>query len=148
MKWLSVLFLLAVVAFPAGANAQEVLPIGNIPQINDPAPAQWAYSGYQILNVRTGVGSVTPIMRSETYDARLVEILARTQAPPLRASDIRAKEVGNHYYITIRNFLLLEVTPQDAHADGTSLSALTSKWVNNARYVLPRVCPVTDRLGI
>jgi hypothetical protein len=148
MKWLNALFLLAVVAFPAGANAQEVLPIGNIPQINDPAPSLWAYSGYEILNVRAGVGNVTPIMRSETYDARLVEILSRTQAPPLRSGDIKSKVVGNHHYITVRNFLLLEVMPEDAHADGSSIGALTNKWVNNARYVLPKVSPASSRFGI
>ena len=148
MKWLNALFLLAVVAFPAGANAQEVLPIGNIPQIDDPAPTVWAMSGYEILKVRAGVGSQTPIMRSEVYDARLVEILSRTQAPPLRPGDIKSKVIGNHHYITVRNFLLLEVMPDDARADGSSLSALTNKWVNNALYVLPKVCPAPSPYGI
>jgi hypothetical protein len=149
MKWVWLPAVFAALAWlPATVSAQEVLPIGNLPQIDDRAPTTWAISGFEIINVRQSDGNQTPIMRSQVWDARLVEILSRTQAPPLRGSDIRAMTRGGHDYIVVRRYLLAEVKPQDAKAAGTSKATLARQWAASARRVLPQIAPAPSRFGI
>lgn len=149
MKWYAVLPILAVAALPAAANAQEIrtVSIGHIAQVSDRAPSLWGMSGMSIFRISQTVGSFTPIMRTEVMDARTVEILSRTQAPPLRASDIKAVSRNGRDFITVRNYLLFEVTPQDARAEGMSKAALARKWAANVRHVLPQVAPMPSRFG-
>ena len=148
MKWFTVACLAAVTAVPGICSAQQSLPIGNLPYIADKSPSMFAMSGYEILNIKRNDGDKTPIMRTQTYDARLVEILSRTQAPQLRSSDIREMTNGNRHFVVVRKYLLVEVKPQDAAAEGTSINALTHKWAARAATVLPQIAPAPSRFGI
>jgi hypothetical protein len=87
-------------------------------------------------------------MRTETLDARLVEILSRTEAPPLRARDIRTVTRNGQYYVTVRRYLLAQVMPVDARATGVTTGALAREWTANARRVLPRIAPQPSRFGL
>jgi hypothetical protein len=150
MKWYAVLPLIAVAAMPGRVSAQEIrtVAIGKIMPVDDRAPSLWGMSGMEIFRVTQTVGSFTPIMRTETMDARTVEILSRTQAPPLRASDVATVSKNGKHYITVRRYLLFEVTPQDARAEGTNPASLARKWATNVRRVLPQVAPTPNRFGV
>lgn len=148
MKTFALALFAAICALPLTASAQRVLPIGNIAKVDSTAPTTWGMSGWEMIHVTKSDGSFTPIMRTETWDARTVEILSRTQAPPLRASDIHTESVNGHEYILVRNYLLLEVKPQDARAEGTTKEALADKWISKVRYVLPKVAPLPSRTGV
>ncbi len=150
MKW-HVLALFAVLAaIPATVSAQpfRVLPIGHIAYVPDRSPTLWGLSGMTLFEVRTSIGNVTPIMRSEAMDARTVEILSRTQAPPLRPSDVRVVSERGRDYIVVRRILLTEVTPQDARAAGVSRRALAARWAASVRRVFPVVAPAPNRFGV
>ena len=84
MKWYGFLPMLALgaVTVPAGAQNIKTLAIGKIAQVDDRSPTVWGMSGMEMVKLSASVGNHTPIMRSETFDARTVEILTRTQAPP------------------------------------------------------------------
>lgn len=150
MKWILVALTVSLCSMAQISQAQRpiTLDIGNIAQIEDRAPTMWGMSGMQIFRISQSLGNVTPIMRTEEMDARTVEILSRTQAPPLRASDIRAVQSNGRDYIAVRRFMLLEVKPQDARAEKASTSALTRRWADQVRRVLPQVCPMPNRFGI
>lgn len=148
MRSIFVTLLASVVLLPLAGSAQTVLPIGRIPYIGDRAPSDWAYSGYEILRIRVPDGPRTPIMRTETLDARLVEILSRTEAPPLRASDIRAITRHGEHYVVVRHFLLAQVRPQDARASGMTTAALARTWAAGAQRVLPKIAPQPSRFGL
>ena len=148
MKWLVLTLFAVLAAVPVTAKAQVVLPIGNIPQIDDRAPTTWGMSGLEIIRITQSDGHITPIMRTETFDARTVEILSRTQAPPLRASDINVLSRGGRDFIVVRRYLLLQVLPQDARAAGTSARELAHRWLMAIRHVLPQVAPMPSRFGV
>lgn len=146
MKWLALAALvgLAACTVPASAQQIETVPIGSFAPVEDKAPTTWAISGYEIFQLKSSVGSDTPIVRSEKCDARTVEIFARTIAPPLKDGDFKA--VGNN--VVVRRYLLLTVTPQDAHAEGMSPTALAHKWAASARKALMQVRPTPSPFGI
>ncbi|MDE2126869.1 MAG: hypothetical protein KGJ62_09795 [Armatimonadetes bacterium] len=148
MKWLLVAAIAAIVAFPRAASAQTKLEIGTIPDISDSSPTFWAMSGYEIIHIGASAGRLTPIMRTETFDARTVEILSRTQAPRLTAKDVAVVHEGGRDLITVRGYFLGEVLPQDARSAGMSKSALAAKWAAAVARVLPRVAPLPSRFGI
>ncbi len=147
--WYGFLSALAIAAVPAALSAQTIktVEIGKIAQVDDNSPTVWGMSGMEMVKLTASVGGRTPIMRSETFDARTVEILTRTQAPPLRQSDIRAVSHNGKDYVTVRNYLLIDVLPQDARAAGTSTASLARKWAASVRRVLPQVAPTPNRFG-
>ena len=149
MKWYGFLPMLALgaVTVPAGAQNIKTLAIGKIAQVDDRSPTVWGMSGMEMVKLSASVGNHTPIMRSETFDARTVEILTRTQAPPLRQSDIRAVTRNGRDFVTVRNYLLMEVMPEDARAEGASKSAIARNWASKVRRVLPQVAPTPNRFG-
>jgi hypothetical protein len=149
MKWFYALGLAALCSLPANASAQrfQVLAIGNIPHIADSSATMWGMSGMEIFRVSQTIGSMTPIMRTQAMDARTVEILSRTQAPSLRGSDVKVVRENGHHYIVVRRYLLAEVTPADARAEGTTVSALANKWASAVRKVFPQVAPTPNRFG-
>src|SRR5947209_8230830 len=114
MKWLALSVLSFALAVPAAVRAQEVVPIGHITQVDDRAPTTWGMSGMEMIHITRSVGSFTPIMRSLTLDARTVEILSRTVAPPLTAKDISHVSRNGRDFIVVRRYLLFEVMPEDA----------------------------------
>jgi hypothetical protein len=87
-------------------------------------------------------------MRTATFDARTVEILSRTQAPPLRASDIKTVSQNGRQYIVVRRYLLMEVMPEDARAEKTSMGELARRWAERVRKVLPQIAPTPNRFGV
>jgi hypothetical protein len=145
MKWMA-LAGLAALAFAAPAYAQkiEVLPIGNIVKVDDNEPKWWAIGGYEIVRIHDSAGTFTPIMRTEVFDARTVEILSRAQVPPLTASDV--KIIGPD--IVVRRYLLMSVKPQDAKAAGTTVSGLAHDWAAAVARVLPKIAPLPGPFGI
>ncbi len=147
MKWFLLPVLVALVAAPTVVRAQELVPIGHIPQIDDRSPTTWGMSGMEMVKINASIGNTTPIMRSEIMDARTVEILSRTQAPPLRPGDIRAVNRGGREFILVRRYLLTEVMPQDAQAAHSSLTATANQWASSIRRVLPQVAPTPSRFG-
>jgi hypothetical protein len=150
MKWYALALFGVLAVLPARESAAQLqrLPIGNIAMVDDRSPTMWGMSGMEILRITRSIGSVTPIMRTETFDARTVEILSRTQAPPLRARDIRAVSQNGHDYVAVRNYLLLEVLPEDARAEKMSRGDLARKWAESIRRVLPQVSPMPNRFGV
>jgi hypothetical protein len=145
MKWLMIPALAALAAVTVPASAQTVLPIGNIARIQDPAPSNWAISGFEIVRIRKSDGGDTPIMRTEKFDARTVEILSRVQVPRLSARDIKVVD-GNK--IVVRRYFLMQVKPQDAQAEGMSTHALAEKWAAGVRRCLPQIAPQPSRFGV
>ncbi|HLJ79912.1 MAG TPA: hypothetical protein VKT52_00415, partial [Ktedonobacterales bacterium] len=81
-------------------------------------------------------------------DARTVEILSRTQAPPLSPGDVRVVTRDGRQLIVVRHYLLVEVLPKDARAEGTSVRLLAQRWVRAVQRVLPQVAPAPNRFGI
>ncbi len=144
MKWIAIAALAGACAFARPAAAQETLPIGDFAKVEDKAASTWAISGFEMFRLTTTAGGDTPIVRTEKCDARATEIFARAQAPALRQSDI--KVMGNK--IVVRRYLLLEVTPADAKAEGTTPSALAARWASTTRKYLPQVQPFGSRFGI
>lgn len=157
MKWSAVALALCLAAMPAFGKPHKqgrphmalmFPPTGHIATVSDPSPTVWGLSGYEMIKVAQSVNGMTPIMRTELWDARTVEILSGTQNPPLRPSDIRAVSTNGHDYIAVRRFILLEVTPEDARANRTNRSALANKWASSVRKVFPVVAPTPSRFGI
>jgi hypothetical protein len=147
MKWFAALALAALLV-PAAASAQEVLPVGKIHNVDDPSPTVWGISGFEIIPVKRTVGGESPVTRTMRWDARTVEILSRTQAPPLRASDIKHVSKNGREMVVVRRYLLMDVTEADARAEGVSKKSLASKWASSVRRVLPQVAPTPSRFGI
>ena len=149
MKWYYALSLAALCAIPTTASAQrfQVLAIGRIPAVADRTPTMWGMSGMEIFRVSQTIGSITPIMRTETMDARTVEILSRTQAPRLRPEDVKVVNNNGHSYIVVRRYMLTEVFPEDARAEHTSVVALAHRWASAVRKVFPQVAPAPNRFG-
>jgi hypothetical protein len=147
MRLLQFVGIAATVAIPLGANAQTVIPIGTIAAVADKSPTTWGMSGMEMVKVSRTIGSDTPIMRTLTWDARTVEILSRTQSPPLRSSDIKTFSKNGRQMVVVRRFLLMEVMPADARVANMSTADLADKWAKSIRQVLPRVAPTPNRFG-
>ena len=148
MNWTALALFGAISAIPAACSAQTVLQIGNIQRVEDNSPTTWAMSGYPIFNVSQSDGQDTPITRTLRYDARTVEILSRTQNPPLQASDVKVMTKNGKYEIVVRRYLLAEVKPQDAKAVGMTQAELASKWAKSVGKVLVSVAPLPSKFGI
>jgi len=150
MKWYVSALLGALVLVPSAGWAQrmEVLAIGKIGVVEDRAPTTWAMSGMDMIHLTRSDGAFTPIMRSLRMDARTVGILCRTQTPPLTASDVRTFARDGRQYITVRRYLLAEVLPRDARAEGTTVQSLAHRWVRAVQFALPQVAPMPNRFGV
>lgn len=148
LKWVVTAALIASVVLPLSANAQTVLAIGNIGKVEDKTPILWGIGGLEIFTVKHTDGGFTPIMRTQVYDARTVEIMCRTLAPRLRASDVHTVAKGGHEYICVRQYLLMEVKSEDAASEGLSKAELAAKWAHRLGQVLPAVGPMPVETGI
>jgi hypothetical protein len=140
--------LTALACFSLRASAQEVLPVGNFPTIENRAPSAYAVSGMEAFRITRSDGRMTPIMRTQLYDARTVEILSRAQTPPIRSSDVHVMSQNGRQLIVVRRYLLLEVKPQDAAAEQMSPSSVAAKWASALRTLLPKIAPMPNRLGV
>ena len=148
MKWFAIALFAALIAAPVVGSAQRLVPISPIPRVEDKSPTLWGLGGYEIIYFKNSDTRYTPFERVELADARAVEILSRVQAPPLRTSDIRSEVRDGKTIITVRNWLLLEIHPNDAKADNELVSVLADKWVSTLRRVLPAVAPKPSQLGL
>lgn len=148
MKWFALALFAALTAAPVVGSAQRLVPIGNIPRVEDKAPTLWGLGGYEIIYFKRSDSKYTPFERVELADARTVEILSRVQAPPLRPSDIRSEMRGDKTIITVRNWLLLEMQSEDARADNKSVPSAAGSWVSTLRRVLPKVAPRPSQTGV
>lgn len=148
LKWILTAAMIAAVVFPSTVKAQTVVAIGNIGKVDDTTPILWGIGGLSIFTVKHSDGGFTPIMRTQVFDARTVEILCRTQAPRLRSKDVHVVSKGGHDYILVRQYLLVEVKEQDATPEGLSKSELASKWAHRLSQVLPAVSPAPIETGI
>ena len=122
--------------------SRDGAPIGKITSVMDMAPAVWAMSGMEMVKVTCTIGKETPIRRTLAWDARTVEILSRTENPPLCAEDVKTVSSNGQEMITVRNILLMEVTPEDAQAAGVSKSSLARVWAKAIRRALLKVAPI------
>src|SRR2546423_14109519 len=120
--------ILAVIAAPGACGAQKLVPIGRVPNVRNNAPTVWGMSGMEMIKLTQSDGRRSPVSRTMVWDARTVEILSRTQSPPLRPSDIKWVSKNGREMVTVRRYLLCEVSPRDARAEGTSKAALAQKW--------------------
>ena len=148
MKWTISLALLLTAAISPMAKAQLVVPIGHIPNVADSSPTVWGMSGMEMIKVTATSRGMSPISRTEVWDARTTEILSRVQAPPLRAGDIKLVSKNGRELVVVRRYLLAEVMPEDAQASGMSKRDLAMQWVKSVRRVLPLVAPAGSRFGI
>ncbi len=148
MKWFAFALFAALTAAPVVGSAQRLVPIGDIPRVEDKSPTLWGLGGHELIYFKTGDSKYTPFERVELADARLVEIFSRVQAPKLKPEDIRSEMRGGKGMITVRNYLLVELQPQDAKADNKSMSELAGNWVATLRKVLPDVAPKPSITGI
>ena len=148
MKWFAFALFAAMTAAPIVGSAQRMVPIGNIPRVEDKSPSLWGLGGYELIYFKSSDSKYTPFERTELADARTVEILSRVQAPPLNAGDIRSEMRGGKNIITVRNYLLVELVPEDAKADNKSMSELAGSWVATLRRVLPKVAPRPSITGV
>ena len=137
----------SLVSFSAAAQNYPVKPVRVITPW--PAGGLTDVAGRIVFaKISESMGNFTPIMRSMACDARTVEILSRTQAPPLRASDVKRVTKNGKQYIVVRRYMLVEVTPKDARAANTNTAALANKWASRVRRVLPQVAPTPSRFGV
>lgn len=127
---------------PVIGSAEIHVAIGSLPKIESTAPSDWAMSGYTIFKLRKSIGEATPIMRTQILDARLVEILSRTESPRLKSSDIKAVRKNGRTCICIRDYFLTYITEADAEASGQTVSQLTGQWLQSARTALPQIAPI------
>lgn len=150
MKWFAIALFAALTVAPVVGSAQRLVPIGNIPRVEDKSPTLWGIGGYEIIYFKRSDSKFTPFERVEVADARTVEILSRAQVPPLgtRSTDFRSEMRGGKAIITVRNYLLLELVPEDAQADGKSMSDLAASWVSSLRKVLPKIAPKPSESGV
>lgn len=124
------------------------LNIGNIAQIDEKSPANWGLGGVEMITVKASEGRFTPEMRTQVFDARTVEILSRAQAPRVTSRDVRVMNENGHVYIVVRKYLLMEVQPQDAAAEGMSREQLASKWARKIGHVMAQVAPTPSEIGV
>jgi hypothetical protein len=148
MKWMAVALLGVLALFARPVHAQEMVPIPPLPKVDVSGPYLWGIGGHEIIHVKATADGTNPYMRCALFDARTVEILNRTQAPPLRPSDIRVVSKGGRDMIIVRRYYLLDVRPADARAEGTSTSALAQKWAKSVRIALPDIAPKPGRFGV
>ena len=148
MKWTMLTLFCLFTLFSRAALAQETVPIPPIPHVDVSGPYLWAIGGHEIIKIKTSAGGYNPYMRCGVFDARTVEILNRTQAPPLRPSDIRVVSRGGRDMIVVRRFLLLDVRPEDARVEGTTTGALAQKWARSVRVAFPDIAPRPGKFGV
>jgi len=148
MKWFTVALFAALTAAPIVGSAQRIVPISPIPRVDDKTPHSWGIGGFDLINFKANDSQFNPFERVELADARLVEIFSRAQVPPLKVEDVRAEMHGGKTIITVRNYLLLEVDPKDAKADGKSVSDEAGTWVSALRKAILPLAPKPSLLGI
>lgn len=148
MKWMVLSLICVGSLLGRPASAQVMVPIPPLPHVDVSGPYLWGIGGHEIINVKASADGHNPYERCAIMDARTVEILNRTQAPPLRRSDINVINRGGHNIIVVRRYYLTDVKPQDARAEGTTLDALAQKWARSVKVALPDIAPKPSRFGL
>ncbi len=97
-----------------------------------------------IAIARVPAGGFTPQERIDRVNERLAYILG---FEPLNPGSIYAVRDGGSRIIMVGDTQLITVTPADARANGTTVSQLTSAWLQNAREALPQARPTPSVPG-
>lgn len=148
MKWMVLTLLCGLGMFGRAASAQEIVPISPPPHVEHSGPYLWGIGGHEIIYVKAGSGGWNAYERVSILDRRTVEILTRAQAPPLRPGDFKVIQKGGKNVLVVRRYLLTDVNPADAKADGMSLGAVSQKWNASVRRAFPDIAPRPGRFGI
>ena len=148
MKWMVLSLICALSLFGRAASAQEMIGIPPLPHVDQSGPYLWGIGGHEIIRVKASADGHNPYERCAILDARTVEILNRTLAPPLQRKDIRVVSKGGREMIVVRRYFLTDVKPQDAKADGTSTAALAQRWSRSVQAALPDIAPRPGKFGI
>jgi len=148
MKWLVLSLICLIGLFGRAASAQEMIGIPPLPHVDVSGPYLWGIGGHEIINMKASADGLNPFERCAVLDARTVEILNRTQSPPLRADDIKLMSKGGREIIVVRKYYLVDVKAADAKASGTSTAALAQKWVRSVKVALPDIAPKGSKFGV
>ncbi len=148
MKWMVLTLFCALSLLGRAASAQEMVPIPPLPHVEVSGTYLWGIGGHEIIYVKADADGHNPYERCAILDARTVEILNRTQAPPLRPSDIRIVSKGGKEIIAVRRYYLLDVKPQDAKINGTTTKSTAETWLRSIRQALPDIAPRGGPYGV
>jgi len=107
--------------------------------------AVWSVAGKQVLRLHATAGDKTPQKRVEALDERVNEILSRNGT--LRAQDIVVKHEKGEVFITVRDYTLVTILPDDAQANHTTRDKLAQVWLSNLRNTLPLLAPRVNEHG-
>ena len=91
-----------------------------------------------IAIARTPAGGFSAQERIDRINERLAYILGYE---PLAPRDIYTVRRGGSMAIIVGDRLLMTVTPNDARANNTTVSALASVWLRQARMAIPQARP-------
>lgn len=139
--------LIAGTAAHADIPNVKVIQVGPIKNVPSRQPAWWSMAGMRMIRVSQSYGGYSPLTRTMIWDARTTEILSRVQNPRLSGRDVRVVALGDRRLITVREYLLLEVTERDALAENTDRDTLARRWSAKVRNVLPQITPRVNRRG-
>ncbi|HLJ57666.1 MAG TPA: hypothetical protein VKT77_21705 [Chthonomonadaceae bacterium] len=148
MKWTVLTLLFALTLFGRAASAQVMVPISPPPHVDQAGPYLWGIGGHEIIYVKASAEGWNAYERCSILDRRTVEILTRAQAPPLRSGDFKVVERGGRTMLVVRKYLLTDVTPADAKADGSTVHATAEKWISSVRRAYPDIAPRAGKFGI
>lgn len=148
MKWMVLTLLCALSLFGRVASAQENVPISPPPHTDHSGPYLWGIGGQEIIYMKANADGWNTYERCSILDRRTVEILTRAQAPPLRASDFKVMSKGARNVLVVRKYILTDVTPDDAKADGMSVSGTAAKWNSSVRKAFGTIAPRPGSFGL
>ncbi len=137
---------LAALSLPVWAKSggPVMLPIPPVAHIHNSSPIWWSIGGHFIVQAQASRNGNSPIMRTEMWDGRVVQLLSRIQVPPMSASDCKA--VGN--VVEVRGYYLMQASPADARAAHMSQDALAKMWAKSVGVALPAIAPLPSRYGL
>jgi hypothetical protein len=150
MKWLEKIVIVVAIGLSAVCQGQnyKVPYVGNITPMHSRAPVLWGIGGMSIIQVTQSIGKLTPIMRSEIYDARTVEILSSKAAQSMQPGDVKVVNDHGRIVLTACGFLLAEATQKDAKAEHTTPAALANQWAISVRKVFIDIYPLMNKNGV
>ena len=148
MKWTVLTLICLAALFGRNASAQEMVPIPGLAQVDVSGPHLWGIAGHEIIYVKASADGKNPFMRCAVWDARTLEILNRTVAPPLHASDFKVVTKDGRPWVVVRRYLLCDVHPEDAKAEGATSAAIAAKWAKSVRAALPEIAPKPGAFGV
>ena len=100
-------------------------------------PGDVAVGGELLFTIRVTVEGRTPAQRAGDVEDRLPEILGFRSIMP---ADVKVAASGNkNLKITVKNLLLVVVTPADAKVNQVTLRKQAEIWAQRLRKILPLI---------